>query len=56
MGTSTVENVRPLVYNKDAQKVLREAELAAEETIRKKFPKIPESNVEVFKEVEPLTT
>lgn len=56
MGTSTVENVRPLVYNEDAQKVLREAELAAEETIRKKFPKIPESNVEVFKEVEPLTT
>jgi division protein CdvB (Snf7/Vps24/ESCRT-III family) len=56
MGTSTVENVRPLVYNEDAQKVLREAEIAAEETIRKKFPKIPESNVGMYKEVESLAT
>jgi len=41
MGTSTVGGVKPLVYSEDAEKVLSEAKLAAEETIRERFPRIP---------------
>jgi division protein CdvB (Snf7/Vps24/ESCRT-III family) len=43
MGTSSVGGVKPLVYSEDAEKVLDEAKIAAEETIRERFPKIPET-------------
>jgi division protein CdvB (Snf7/Vps24/ESCRT-III family) len=57
MGTSTVSGVKPLVYNEDAEKVLSEAKLAAEETIRERFPKIPETLRErMLKEAELLTS
>jgi division protein CdvB (Snf7/Vps24/ESCRT-III family) len=41
MGTSTVNNIKPITYSQEALKVLEEANIAAEDTIRKKFPKIP---------------
>lgn len=43
MGTSSLSkiNQKSLIYSDDAEKVLEEAQNAAEETIRQKFPKIP---------------
>jgi division protein CdvB (Snf7/Vps24/ESCRT-III family) len=57
MGTSTVSGVKPLMYSEDAEKVLDEAKLAAEETIRERFPKIPETLRErMLKEAQLLTS
>lgn len=43
MGTSTIKNVNTVMCNEDAVKVLEEANLAAEKTIRERFPEIPAS-------------
>lgn len=43
MGTSTTSNVQPVVCSEEAQKVLKEANFAAEKTIRERFPEIPET-------------
>ena len=57
MGTSTVGGVKPLVYSEDAEKVLSEAKLAAQETIRERFPQIPETLRErMLKQAELLTS
>lgn len=57
MGTSSVSGVKPLVYNEEADKVLEEAKMAAEETIRTRFPKIPETlSAKMLKEAQLLTS
>lgn len=57
MGTSSVSGVKPLVYSEDASKVLDEAKLAAQETIRERFPKLPGTLQErMLKQAELLTS
>ena len=57
MGTSSVSGVKPLVYNEEADKVLEEAKMAAEETIRTRFPRIPETlSAKMLKEAQLLTS
>ena len=56
MGTSSVKHARPLVYSDEAKKVLDEANMVAEETIKEKFPKIPETLTKnTLREAESLT-
>ena len=57
MGTSTVKGARPLAYSDEAKKVLEEAGMVAAETIKEKFPKIPETFTNnAVREAESLTS
>jgi division protein CdvB (Snf7/Vps24/ESCRT-III family) len=42
MGTTTVQVTPRITCGEDAMKILEEANLAAEQSIREKFPNIPE--------------
>lgn len=42
MGTTTVQHTRGITCSEEAMKILEEANFAAEQSIREKFPKIPE--------------
>jgi division protein CdvB (Snf7/Vps24/ESCRT-III family) len=57
MGTSTpTVNAQPVVCGEEALKVLEEANLAAEKTIRERFPQIPDTLEEkAAKETQMLT-
>ena len=44
MGTSQIRQVRETVYSEETLKVLKEADLVAENVLREKFPKIPETD------------
>jgi len=42
MGTTTVQHTRGVTCSEEAMKILEEANIAAEQSIREKFPNIPE--------------
>jgi division protein CdvB (Snf7/Vps24/ESCRT-III family) len=44
MGTSQISNMKETVYTDETLKVLKEADLVAENVLREKFPKIPETD------------
>lgn len=54
MGTNAIRAVNPMVYGEGAKKVLEEAEMVAEETIRERFPAIPETKPQRLSEAEML--
>ncbi len=41
MGTTTTQYMEPITCNADAKKILEEANIAAEQSIRQRFPNIP---------------
>ncbi|MFX1266178.1 MAG: Snf7 family protein [Promethearchaeota archaeon] len=44
MGTSQITQMRETVYTEETLKILKEADLVAENVLREKFPKIPETD------------
>lgn len=56
MGTSTIADVKDVVCNEEALKVMKEADLAAENVLRDKFPTIPETRQQKLRETEMLST
>ena len=44
MGTSQISQTRETVYTEETLRVLKEADLVAENVLREKFPKIPETD------------
>ena len=56
MGTSNVGEATDLMCGEEALKVLKEADLAAENVLRERFPTIPETNQQKLRETEMLRT
>ena len=52
MGTSQIAEVKATVYTDETLKILQEADLVAENVLREKFPKIPDT--EPLRETEML--
>jgi division protein CdvB (Snf7/Vps24/ESCRT-III family) len=54
MGTTTTQYAEPITCGEDAKKILDEANLAAEQSIRERFPNIPEDIKFTVRERNPI--
>jgi len=55
MGTTTTQYMEPITCSNEAKKILEEANFAAEQSIREKFPNIPEDVAVTTKERTPIS-
>ena len=56
LGTSNVTNSGEVICGEEALKVLKEADQAAETVLRDKFPTIPESQLQIIRDTELIST